>query len=78
MRKGAGCKNALPALYLSLAFYPSRTEAYCSGKQIPAVSDQRNPNTNNVGQRAADNMGSQPGNNELDIILGKKEALSRK
>lgn len=38
------------------------------------MSNQRNPNTNNVGQHAADNIGSQPGNNELDIILGKKEA----
>lgn len=39
------------------------------------MSNQRHQNTNNVGHHAADNIGSQPGNNVLDIILGKKEAF---
>lgn len=38
------------------------------------MTNQSNPNTNNVGQQhAADNIGSQTGNDQLDIILGKKE-----
>jgi len=64
-----------PSLPIVLSTLWGELRSFVFPEKIPAMSNRRNPNANNAGQHAAaDNVGSQPGNDERGgVTRGKKE-----